>query len=1111
MAQRVVEYTQSCIYEYLEEVLTYYKTEEHASFGEWPDVEIGWMPFSKSMKFYAIVSHWFAESDIHIIRWHDTNRYLSTFIVAAEFPPSLGYKKLITELVARSGWLSLYRSPQDFIDTYIDSAILANYTVAERQSLSKDSEGYFAFIELVTILASIRYLLGTTESLEEICVKVATEYERDIELVQRIAHAYRDTLTPPVNDARTVACPQFSFQLRREDTIWKFVIKHNLNKKTRIQIPSSVQLGQFSIGTLSCIAGQEMVHLATSSDSVQLEATGGHADLDCRMLGEHFPISKRDEDLKNIQFLLTVTDRKSNLHSLNIGGIHRQDNFLVFDMQGNEIITKSRLFSRGQSLLVVPLNLQVGQALAQSPVFERLKYPETIPIFVLQGNPEEVNIDGTMLHFCEVPFSIDLRTQTAWEQTFSTQSTYPNYFFSPLMQISLDGDFAGSADPHILLSKMVTRGGVREYDTIKTKYEHTCIKPIPKLPSPGTYKLIVKFGNDFQRVQYFRLLPIRSVRLVSEKHIQIKLYAQVESFQLLGNLQCVVSYDEDLVDLRFAQYGNHQIDANYRYKMNNRPVTTLLKFFFQAQQEVVGHFSRELSGVENDELSIQKDLIPSSCFEFRRNNLRDPSQRYSISFYMEGEPQQGLFPKYERHNVDGNERVPLIHLVTSIKRNGYSRLLLLVHCGDKELFRATFTDRLSNIINLEDEWKKGYYHELLILPVYSLDKYSVTDLSAVPDNCVVYGMIHDENGEPQYATHGLYIPPMRDGIDAFQKLIYAFSSNASKDEVWILLRAVLTSPELACTCIAWFTKASRWDYPYDIFPYTYLLDSYPIIVAWADLARDPENRNNEFVLISQEAQFLHKIGAYLIPNGVNLASHPRYCPELITLNDIRTLEDLDLLPSNDKSAPALFALGIFCAMPFVSGSKPVLSWLTLFWFRSYCERNSLQEAYNQFPMIFLDNPQAVTELSQDLTRSMPMYANNRAGEQNIRSMFDAEQLHYIRPFHGLFPFFTTLESHSFTSGLVSIIHTQPLMYAEPLLEGFIRSTKWKFIVFFSLTVVCTQLDKQEILQKLHDLWVFTPLQYIYLLQWINQTKSITWIYNAYYEYWMKLFWEEYLV
>ena len=109
---------QESVFAYLDAVLNYYKTTENASLGEWPPHENGWYA-KKNGAFYRLAIKWFRERNVNVIRLNDSNRYLSTFILAAEFPPTLGYGRLVQELVRNSGWLSLYRSPETNLQEYI--------------------------------------------------------------------------------------------------------------------------------------------------------------------------------------------------------------------------------------------------------------------------------------------------------------------------------------------------------------------------------------------------------------------------------------------------------------------------------------------------------------------------------------------------------------------------------------------------------------------------------------------------------------------------------------------------------------------------------------------------------------------------------------------------------------------------------------------------------------------------------------------------------------------------------------------------------------------------------------------------------------------------------
>ena len=183
------DYNPLRIQEYLEDVLNYYKTSDSPSFSKWPTEIISWTPFPlNEKKFYSIVERWFSDKGIRILRHNGKRRYLSTFILAAEFPPTLGFQEHIQKLVQRNGWHALYKNAEFCLKDYISSVNTEYLTVAEKQFLKKDSDedGATAFLELIKILSTIRFLLGKFETLDEICVKVASEQEYDIDLLQRI-------------------------------------------------------------------------------------------------------------------------------------------------------------------------------------------------------------------------------------------------------------------------------------------------------------------------------------------------------------------------------------------------------------------------------------------------------------------------------------------------------------------------------------------------------------------------------------------------------------------------------------------------------------------------------------------------------------------------------------------------------------------------------------------------------------------------------------------------------------------------------------------------------------------------------------------------------------
>jgi hypothetical protein len=1092
-------------------VLKYYSETSNVSLGKWPTTEISWEDFDKKQKFYDFVTLWFATKNITIIHCNNTSRYLSSFILAAGFPPTMGFQRVVNDLVHAYSWFSLHRSAEPLLESFVDSADISSYTIAEQQLLKKGTQGYFALLDLMNILSSIRYLLGTCNGIEDTCTKVAGDAGWDIDLVQNIAHTYRETLIPEHEPGEKIPTPQFSYQLLKDRESWKLIINHNLHKPTRIQAPGSLELSRFSNATLTCLAGLQTINLG-SSNSIQVENTLEHCKLESTFTTTSFDIPKLSKDLKEVQLLLTVSDLDAHYATIHIGGIHRNEDFLAFDLEGKEITANTLLFKRGQSLMLVPLTTKMMNALGESPYFSQLEYAGNIPIFGTEGTQPEIEIDGRILTFCTVPFSINLREQTAWEKTFKGSRNCFFYFYSPVLHITLEGDFSNIPEPTILLEKIFKIDTEIRKLAIKTKFEDGRIIPLPGIPSPGLYEITIQFGTDKPKNLRFSLLPIKKISLLNEKSILIKLYSTSDYFTLAENSGCEVLLKEDLVTLTFQEYGEHLIKAKFSYIGEQGKMGTTVQFIFEAKQEIVGQFSQKLKGTNNNLLSLTKDFIPSSYLEFRKSNLREESLRYSISMYREGELNSGIFPRLQSLTVDGKERFALASLVNQSTLAGYSRLLLLVHCDREELFRATFSDCLTNILDLEKEWENGRYSQLKALPLLSLKPELITNLEDLSDNSIVYGMIESSEGKPQLATHGQFFPGAIAGeSDNVPRFLYSFTSFGSTRENQNLLLSILSSPEESYTLFEWFSKANKQENPYEIAPFTYLLDSYPIIAAWAELARNPENSNESFALITQKAKIRNSYNLFCLPRGAFLANHPRFSSELITVKDIETLESMGLMPTG--KGPFFKNLGYFCMLPFVAGSKPILSWLTLFYFHSYAIKNNRQKDFSDFKTKNLEmSENSVLKVSNQYSDALPSYRRDVYREQDLRKIIIAEQEHYLFPpinrIEGLCKFLDALETLEFSMNLRKILERQPLLYAEPNILGFEKSTKWKCILFLSLYVVSLQIDNQCFSQKLKSLWTFSHEQYVYLIKWVNENNETARIYNAYYEYWMRLFWED---
>lgn len=1103
------------VFSYLEDVLTYYKTTENASLGEWPVLQIGWKDFDKTQAFYRHVKSWFTSRNINVINHNNTNRYLSTFILAAEFPLTLGYGRLIEELVRQRGWLSLYRSPENNLTEFIQSIDINAYTVAQRQSLHVNSEGFFALLHLIEILSSIRYSLDSPGNRDSICAVVSEKNGWDLDLVLRVAHSYNDILIPPQESAKQLPSPSFSYKLIDDGFDWHLAIKHNLTSKVSIPLPSSIILPRFLSGIISILSESENVTIEETSQLVRLEVQKGFLEIECSFQSDFIPVTIRNSGLQKIQFIISVNDTDARPQQLFLGQIKRNDHFLIFGETGSEIVSNTHIFKRGETLRILPLTDTIGSILQKSPNFVQEEQTGNLPVFKTRDTQlPSIRIGKIELQFRSIPFAIKLREQTAWEATFNRNRKVIPYFFSPMIEMALEGDFPeGLVPTHTLEKRILNADGIENKILIPTTYSKGIIRPVQPIPSPGQYTLTVAFCDDVPSSITFNLLPIKSIKLIKDKHIQLRMYAPVQDFQLQGVHACTSSFAVDLVDIQCLEYGVQDIEALYYYKYTeSQTLRSCIKFKFDAIEEVVGHFSKVIVSGSDDDFSLEKDLIANSYLEFRRTSLRDTSTPYRISAYMEySQTSMRIFPKNLVMYTEGSKPYSLASLVTQVKSNQYSRLLITVDYEEIELYRVEFLSTRRPIINLEKEWQQGAYSSLIALPLATLQPQLHKSLETLPSECLVYGMVENEKGEQIITTFPSYIKSDAAlSTEAISVFLSLSNRNMNSDEaIRNQLIEILQSSEQSFELLKWLTAANAWHYPYDIKVFTKMFDTFPLLVAWSEIACNPENRNERHSISIKKEYVPYIPGILYTPELSRVINHPRFTPELITLKDLETLDKLNLLPTE---AP-MFFLFAFCCNPFISNGKPVLSWLTLFWLRDYCNRQGrLSEFLTCFPQAEGMKIPLVTNIAKEYINWIPTYAQDSESEQDLEVIFRDEQKHYLNPpltrIPGLSQFLKTIKQPAFGKGLLQIIQQKPLFYAEPNLNGFMTSTKWKCIIFLSLTAVCTQLNKQSFLKTLQRLWSFDHKTHVYLLKWLNNHEETARIYNAYYEYWMTRFWED---
>ena len=91
---------------------------------------------------------------------------------------------------------------------------------------------------------------------------------------------------------------------------------------------------------------------------------------------------------------------------------------------------------------ILPLTDTIGSILQKSPNFVQEEQTGNLPVFKTRNTQlPSIRIGKIELQFRSIPFTIKLREQTAWEATFNRNRKVIPYFFSPMIEMALEGDF----------------------------------------------------------------------------------------------------------------------------------------------------------------------------------------------------------------------------------------------------------------------------------------------------------------------------------------------------------------------------------------------------------------------------------------------------------------------------------------------------------------------------------------------------------------------------------------------------------------------------------------------------------------------------------------------
>ena len=232
---------------------------------------------------------------------------------------------------------------------------------------------------------------------------------------------------------------------------------------------------------------------------------------------------------------------------------------------------------------------------------------------------------------------------------------------------------------------------------------------------------------------------------------------------------------------------------------------------------------------------------------------------------------------------------------------------------------------------------------------------------------------------------------------------------------------------------------------------------------------------------------------------------------MITVTHLDELYSLGLLPNINPDKNGFKNLFIYFLV-IRNYSTREIQWICLFWFYNLCKLNNLVNNFDMEYKINLEDQTFIVNYTNKVVQDMPYLEFDQRNNQDIKLIFEENLSYYIFPIQRIIPniesFFNFMKYPSFINKLKRILDKDCFIFIQPNLEGLSNSSKWQFIIFFSLLVVCKQLNKKNLLNNLISIWEFEDEEYKYLLKWITTNNSTKFLYKKFYLYWFKCFWED---
>lgn len=1096
--------SEESVFQYLDQVLLYFKECPNISFSKWPEYEINYSLIQKKNKFfYEFAQKWFKKNNFNIIIYKEKHRYLSSFVLAAEYPPSLGIKKIVESIINKYGWDDLIQKTESIIEQFISSCNLKDFSVAQKVFLKKDSEGFYALLELIKILISFKVKLDHTNLDEEYYFEIAKENNIDILLAKELYKNFESDIIGISTNRITLNYPNFNYRIINKNGHC-LVIEHNLLESVKVKCNNNFDIYDYDNFILQIISSEDVIDLKNEDLNVNIEKDNSWLLVTSKLESSFFKLTRRNTTLRDIKIIIK---NKYNFINQLLVHIKRDYNFLVFDKNYKEIISRNNVFN-SSTIYLVPLRRLEFDLFKSLEEFDLINDDASLPIFLYNGKNSNIEICGVQIYLSKIPFNLRLNSSKNIDQYFYYENIRECLFFNKNLKIYLEMLNEKEEKYQIQLFHCFKENRSPKQINLKPILRNNYISPLNVYEKDGLYELIIKMDNLSTYDYFFLLLPISSAYFETDKRIVFKMRYEIKSIEARTNINCNFSYKNNDLVLDFLEYGEASFNFSYYYILKNNNYIKKLNFKYKVIPEIIGHFSKDVYGVDTPELDLYKDFVRTSYIEIKNNSFRKFSQYYDLTICFENVNNHLIYPLELSYKINLTQDIFTFDEVFSIiESKYYSRIIISIKYNKIDIFKVYFSDKLYDLNNIN-----GYVQlkKIKAIDIYSLnEKFEHPINSRKYKNSIIFGV--SDNEEEYIISNGFISELNNDDNNILNQFIYYLCTNSDPKICKELLYEILKSVDYSFEFILWLTKVNKKFYIRNNLYFCAIFDIFPIIILWSELAINPLDKKTQMVTSKKESKFYESLDEYFIPYFNQFIFHPRFSIHLITVTHLDELFSLGLLP-NIKQETTVFKI-VFNYFSIIRNyTNREIQWVCLFWFYNSCKLNNLLNNFNREYRINLGNQNYIVNYTNALVKDMPYLEFDLKNNQDIKLIFEENLSYYIFPIQRIIPnilsFFNSMKEFSFSNELNKLLDKDCFIYIQPNLDGLSNSSKWQFIIFFSLIVVSKQLNRESLLNNLNSIWTFKDEEYKFLLKWITTNNSTKFLFRIFTLYWFKCFWED---